>query len=839
MLTLAILAVMYSCNPTELPAKNSRASLIDNRDGALNGKAFIYPDNPTVLAGPNYGPDQVRMSDFLDPMPRLITMNSSLTGDCSQMFFSFPVTIEDCILSLSKESRPAQPLTRKSDGTFIFPADSPEFYQVNTLYHINLVKDRFFKMMSLAYQETQKMDSLEIPKSIPYYLMNSKLFWFKAMSSIDRRIFNHDYLVSYAQCELEGNASFSPAGPTLCFGGVKDFPKFSFVQDPSVIYHEMGHALISIMMNLRNGTGPSSYHPFRSNLGSYGYSEAGAIGEGLSDYFSFIMNGRERFGEFALGKIYNQARPLSERDRLHKIPGLSETSSGRLSYPHFLLYDPNNPKDLFESVHYAGQIVSHYLVALTKSLKNSCSTTGMTKSQAHEKVTSWIMLLIAETLSELGDLNARGIDNFNFPLSGSYYFNNLDPTHSYLWTQYNNPINFRRFFQVFGKNINKYISAFNPPHVGLCPSFDSNKSEKLLDDYGLLLFKTYNDNGTSTKDINITYQDSVIQYSSVLTPVNESNRRKSVLISKELIELAERSNEHPNRASAFIIDNSSDIQAILKELLYKGLTVPISSNVAGTEYNNGNIQISPGEILGLIPNLFNKSNTTMAGVQILATDWDHVDIFNTSTGDYRPCVLDAKTTQDQGGETQNTCDDPTLTNFKRLIKNQNTNNFPSEAVAPACLVLLEDKQNNQARWVSQNEFRKKQNLALMEKDCLGYSTSQAIDEDFSFNPHECLVRFLPGGQDAMFSKISPQKTYYESVIQESKEGSFNLGNVLLMEVNKWVPPGTKFRCRLRARFSNCSDCYANSTSNNDDFIDAEFNGHRPFKIINFDFEVND
>ena len=113
------------------------------------------------------------------------------------------------------------------------------------------------------------------------------------------------------------------------------------------------------------------------------------------------------------------------------------------------------------------------------------------------------------------------------------------------------------------------------------------------------------------------------------------------------------------------------------------------------------------------------------------------------------------------------------------------------------------------------------------------------DEDFTFNPHECLVRFLPGANDANFSKIDPQKTYYETVVKQLENPTFNSGNILIMEVNKWIPPGTKFRCRMRARFSNCSDCYTNTSSADDDYIDAEFNGSKPFKVINFDFDIND
>jgi hypothetical protein len=841
-LTLTLLA---SCNPTELTPKNAKSSVMAN-DGSLTGMAYVYEDSPYVLGGPNYGPRNVSMASFLNPIAKLITPNNSLTGNCTMNFYGPGVTINDCVRSLSKASASTQPLPRKADGTYIFPTDSSEFYQVNSLYHVNLANKVFHEKLNFAYQQAMTLDLYGEPKSIPSYLMGSKLFWFKAMSSIDKKIFNFDYLTTYSQCDLEGNASFNPTGPTLCFGGLKNYPGFYFIQDPSIIYHELGHAYIALMMNLRNGVNSTNYHPLRSNLGGLGYDEAGSIGEGVADYFSYMMNKRERIGEFALGKIAKQARPLTESDDLHRIPGIEETAEGRLSYPQFLLYDPNNPDVIFEDVHYAGQIVSHYLVALTKELKTSCSLTTQ-QDGGHDQATSMVLLLLSETLSELGDLNARGVDgyngagNFSIPLTGAdNFFVNLDDTNSFLWSQFNNPVTYRRFFQTFAKNINKYISFYNPPvtiRQGLCPLFTKDKSEKLLDDYGLLLFKTYNDNGNSTKNRNTNIKDVVSQYATpTLTPVSENNRRKSVLVSKELIELSTRTTENPDRVGFYIIDNGTDMEAVLKELLYKGFTVPTSPNVSGTIYNNNNIRISPGEILGLIPNLLNNSNSTMAGVQLLATDWDHVHITETQTGHFKPCVIDSMTTEEQGGEKNGTCTS-TETNYNRLIKNTSTNSFPLSAAAPVCMVLSEEGETS--KWVSQNEYRKKQGLSLLDKDCLGYSTSAVSDQDFTFNPHECLVRFLPGANEAFYSKIEPQKSYYESVAKISEEGNFNIGNVLLLEVNKWIPPGTKFRCRLRARFSNCSDCYTDGNFSNDDFIDSDYNGHKPFKVINFDFEIND
>lgn len=829
-LFLPLLGILSACNPTEITGSGVKSSVISN-DGSFDGKAYVYKDSPAIFAGKNYGPSNPDMGSFLDRNAELVTDNTNLTGDCSiDLFFygNHKVSLEGCLRVLS-DTDSTQVVPRLENRTFIFSPGTPEFYQTNTLYHLSLGTNTFLSKLSYAYKEIHALP-LSIPKSIPSYLRNSKLFWFKAMSSIDTKLFKYDYLTAFANCTAEdGAAYYSPAGPELCFGFQSEIPGFQFAQDPSVIYHELGHALVSVMLNMRNGTSSSDYHLYRSGMGFLGYDEAKSINEGIADYYSFVINKRTHVGEWALGRTFKQSRALDESDPLH-ISGIEETPEGRLSYPQYLLYDPNNPDRIMEDEHYAGQIVTHYLVALTKTLKNECNLTSE-KDGGHDKVTSYMMLLLSESLSELGDLKAKGVDDFGAPFASNIFFNNLDDKNSWLWSQTVNPITYRKFFQVFAKNIYKYITG------NLCPGFEKNESEKLLDDYGLLLFKTYNNNGNSTKDRSLDYNDAVYFIPTQgLTPVSEDNRRKSVLISKQLIELAQKTTTHAERVGFYIIDNRSDIDFFLKQLLFKGFTVPLSSGVASVDYNNNNILISPGEVVAVIPNLLNNSNSTMAGVQLLANDWDHVDVVDESTGNFKPCVIDSVTTVDQGAESGRTCTS-TDTEYQRLIKNPITGKFPARAAAPVCLVQLEE--GTSSRWVSQNEFRKKQGMSLLDKDCLGYTSTGSSDTDFTFNPHECLVRFLPSANEAFFSRIDSQKTFYESVVKVSDRGEFNYGNLLVMEVNKWIPPGTKFRCRMRARFSNCSDCYTDGTNANDDFLDYEYNGSKPYKVINFDFDVND
>ncbi|MEX0797926.1 MAG: hypothetical protein WD025_00680, partial [Bacteriovoracaceae bacterium] len=60
----------------------------------------------------------------------------------------------------------------------------------------------------------------------------------------------------------------------------------------------------------------------------------------------------------------------------------------------------------------------------------------------------------------------------------------------------------------------------------------------------------------------------------------------------------------------------------------------------------------------------------------------------------------------------------------------------------------------------------------------------------------------------------------------------------VMEVSKWIAPGTTFSCRFRARFSNCSDCF-NDPDTGEEYMDYELAGEKPYKVINFKFTVID
>lgn len=840
--------ILTGCNPAQVTKSGTRSSF----GATYENSAYVFRESPSVIAGGSYGLP-VDIAKFVSGEAAFITSKTQLKTDCSITFESnliFPTlntrTETDCIDSRSVKDPSEVALTKQADGSWSFPIGSDEFYQVNTLYHINLAKQKFLgkigKAMTKLHTSYSGLDPRSAlnnqQKQIPLYLKDSNLFWFKAITPTLDSYFKYNYLTSYSNCSLDRNASFSPAGPELCFGKDATKPSLKFAQDPSVVYHELGHAFVSLMMNYRNGTTSSSYTTLRSNLGQLYYDEAGAINEGLADYFSYMVNGRTHMGEWALGRFFKASRPLSENDPMH-IEGVDTTPEGRLSYPQFLHYDPNYPTLPAEVIHYAGQITSHYLVALTEELKTACYANSAVDEQ-HDSATDIVVGVIAETLSEIGDLRAVGLDTSSGTAINTTagYFNNLDPESSFVWTHVMNPTNYRRFYQIFAKNLNKMLKGYPE-----CASYSSTNVEKLLDDYGLLLFKTYNNDLDSTTFNNddASYVPLNSYLSRTLTPVASANRRKTVLVSKSLVSLA--SGTETGRPVAYIVDSRTSINAILSALLFKGTPVQPTTGLAGTEYNNGNSKISPGEIVGVIPNILNSSNSTIAGVQVLANDWDHVKfdaatLGSTTSIKFNPCIFSGDDlTVDQGGLSCTS----TLKTYKKAVSSVVASApYAGQAVAPVCYVQYTEA--GSTKWVSQNEFRiKSTGLNLMDKDCLGYTANYAsTNPDLGFNPHSCLVRFLPGGDHAVMSKIEPQKTFSETLASTTgATPKFNSSSALLMEVNKWVQPGTKFRCRLRVRFTNCDDCYHDSARANDDYLDHEYNGAKPYKIINFDFEVRE
>lgn len=780
---LCLFVVLSSCVPSQNgggKGKRSRGATTNNDTFSVSPNFGRYlDDNPIVLSGNTNLESSADLGQFLNQNQRYITDNQFLIHPCE----AGGQTVSNCLEVRKDESSNYITATQ---NRWAFDTKTDEFLQVQTFANMKDITTKFHDTLEFSYSLSQ---GYGYESSIPFELFSSAdtAYWFKT-----------GILKGYSNCGVENNAFYDPAGNSVCLGHISVTPPLYVATDPTVTWHEMGHAFNKVAMNMRHRAFESSIDE-ESSLGYLFYDEAGSLGEGLSDFYALFMNNRTLFAEWGLGRYLRQARPLSEAESLH-APGVSQTPEGRLSYPTYITYDPNEPDKPFEDVHYAGQIPSHFFNAFYESLQDS-TICGLSQDLSLKMTYH----LIYETLAELGDQTATGSGTLT--TNPASYKVNLDPTNAVEWMAKNKPITFRRFFQVFSKY---FLRTLGNSAFSICNGREYYRDdyEKLLDSYGLLLFKTYDEDGGNKTS----------GHDGPNTTVTITNRVKSQLINKNLLILDKRENS----ASAFVIDNQSDIKAAIESLILNGRISSISSQIDGNfAFNNGNAQISPGEVVGVAVNLFNNSNSTMAGVHLLANDWDHVKggAPCNNLGDSFPLDSEGAADLTSGEGSQGGCDYVTRYNGKEpLIE-------PLEELAPVCLVELPD--SDATKWVTQDKMRT--SLGLAKSNCLGGENSLT----------DCFLRSIKGADHAYYSRIEPQLTWAESLKNSDGVPTFNTSNVIFFEVSPWIPPGTTFNCRLRASFSNCDDCFHDASNNSDDYLDFEFAGAKPFKIINFKFTVID
>jgi hypothetical protein len=747
---LILFGIIFSaCTPNVgSSGLRSRDTSAQNITGAnlSEGQGYILADNPIILSGnanldPNYDLNKLLSPAYITANGYLQTDNAACSG------------LMPCYKVFSERN---SSVLQTSDGKWAYNSTTAEFLEVNTFYHMSKIFSLFFSQLDMFRQGHSSSYDSAIPSVFTY---------------------TTDPLIIYANCAVADNASFDPATYTLCFGSLSGTPKMKFAQDSSIIYHEVGHYFQRLQLNFRNAVSSNLSPQPQADLGTVFYNEAGSIGEGLSDYYSYYVNGRTHLGEWAVGRTLNASRPMTESDPLH-APGVSADPSQRLSYPQFLDYDPNFPLTISEDVHSSGMIMSHYLVALTEDLRTTCL---MDKTSA----SALVINLLSETLAELGDFTSKGTNN------GSVGKINLNATNARDWFRIANPVNYRSFTQTFAKNLYQNLQRFPACNGSL---YDQDKIESLIDDYGLLLFRTYNQHRN--------FADPTTKPNVAVNPVN---RKKSTLISKSLIKL----DPTPNASTAFIIDAQSQLVQTIADLEAAGVinSGDLSQTPSTLPYNNGNARVSPGEIFALSPNMYNDSNATMGGVQVLANDWNHVD---PATGS--PYIFNQWPLSSEGGVAA-----PTTA----------TENF-----SPVCLIQSKSADGTSTQWITQNIYRQK--VALDKTMCLDSSNTTTSDKD-------CFIRAVKGVDQAYFSKINSKSTYGQTMTdpQTHEARGLEWSNVILFQVSKHVPPGTVVNCRLRARFTNCEDCYHDTTRENYDYKDLDYNGSTPYKIIQLQFSIID
>lgn len=756
------------------------------------GYGYVLLDDPISLTQNENLSRTENLTSLISRSGQFISNGSTLTATCSFSDGYTTASLSNCFKVLNnRNSTPTPPI----NGKWPYVPGTKEFLDVNTYYHSNKAISLYNTGLGFGLNRSY----LFANSSLPGGVVSDKSFWDKDTITT----FNKTLSI-FSDCnEIAGNASFNPAKFEVCFGSSTLESSFKFSTDPDIVYHELGHMFIKNMLNIRNRVTPITTLNTDLGRGSSFYSEASAINEGLADFLTYLNTQRTIFSRWALG-FESYPRLMSESQPDH-APGISETTDGRLFYPTYVNYAAQISETLHRACdwsggaykcgdksHQAGQIVSSFMVALTKDLKTTCGFD-------HTNASKYMIALLSETFAELGDIKNNG--NNNSALFGN--FSNITSSgesYAYDWTMTTNPINMRRFFQTFSRKTLGLI-----PSIFVCPLYTQNQLEKLLDNYGLLLFKSYNDNGNDKNKGQTAPQGTGTV---AITQVSNANRLKTVLVSKSLVGFPTGA----GATKAYVFDNQLQIRSILESMSFGGNPITISTMTpADLRFNNGNGKISPGEVIGLALNLKNTSNSTVGGVQILANDWDHGEKYSITNTKLKPCKLsDGFPLETEGGSTAAECSTGDEANL-----------------LPICYVQY--RSANETKWISQKEFKSLNS----DFDCLDNT-----------KPESCLLRSIPQMNSAFYSKIDPGKTWGETLTSGLTNASttYSAGNIMLFEVNKWIPPGTSFMCRFRARFTNCSDCYhdpARASSDNDDYRDNDFAAEAPFRLLNLQFTVTD
>jgi hypothetical protein len=778
-ISLIIVLFLFSCGYPDNSGSPTEGATAANQTSEIPANSSrILEDNPIILTGNYQLNTPVNYNSILGRVA-YITSNDNLISDCQGK-------IPSCISILQDPY--SAPITKNS-GNWAFDPNSDNFLQVNALYHLDKQVAKFQNNLSVDFNAAFSPNANYVT-SFPSDLYTNGKNWRKGST-----------LVGYVLTDLPNNATFDPAVYTITFGQDSTNDQVKMVQDPTVIYHENGHNLNQIMMNFRNPQDRALV-----DLGSLFYDEAGSIGEGLTDWFSFLMNQRTHVFEWAFGRFLDAGRPMRENDYLVPPP-ISLDADSRLAYPTYLDFNANNPGEITEDVHYAGQIWSFFMVEVVNFLNTNC---GVSTSTANDMVFN----VLAQSFSEMGDLTAKGNDQTP---AGQYRIN-LDPVNSRQWINQITPLNYRRFSQTFARF---FMWIYNDSTTFKCGngSVDlKNSMEQILDAYGLLNFTTYNENGNSY--VLETGTDIPVGHYGTNRSINILNKKKSVSITKEMLTFA----PDVNSPSAFVFDNREDMLSVLQALQQSGQIGQISPQLEpDIPYNNGNGQISPGELVGVSLNVFNSSNSMIGGMEIYGNDWDHVS-------DGKPCNTfgDQWPPVGSGGADSSGEIPPYSPGDCNYITRTNGGIEPGEAevtdpLYPVC--FAQNIKGNATTWVTQDEYIKLNNI----------SVDKCLDP---LNPKDCLIKAIPGADWATFSKLNPYSTWAKTMTEtNSTAPTFNVNNIILFETSKFIPPGTTFNCRFRIRFGNCANCWQTPAYGYDDFLDYQWSGGEPFKILPLQFTV--
>lgn len=226
---------------------------------------------------------------------------------------------------------------RSTKGRFDFPTSFVMTFDSGTkrrLSHPRYLETSMYYHLMLAYDQAIKMGARELDQPFE-----------EGSTTKPRLTFDPWARPDPANSSTVDNAYYSHADKGMHFSWYN--PSYGFRQpaaDPSVIYHEYGHAVMYRLNSLWSGL---SYTPEERG-------DSGAIGEGFADYFAMLVSGGSSMAEIFFGSKDARHASLSP-DYCQLVP----------------IYDPDDEVCYSDHgktrIHPAGQLFSGLAMRLTQS----------------------------------------------------------------------------------------------------------------------------------------------------------------------------------------------------------------------------------------------------------------------------------------------------------------------------------------------------------------------------------------------------------------------------------------------------------------------------------------
>ena len=207
-LIFSFLLIIEGCISNSGKGKRTvNGQVVNNSSTVDKFHGRVLRDNPVILSG-NYNlPADTKIGKYLLHAQDYITSNNTLVGSCQDI-----TDINNPCYRVYQDQY--SPPLISSDYKWAFPAETLEFNQVHTFYHMGRLIETFqanlntyYKLLHLDSFGSQKTPSYYT--SIPYSLYAELGHWGSLTT-----------LQGYSNSDVENNSSFSPSAAAFKFSNV-------------------------------------------------------------------------------------------------------------------------------------------------------------------------------------------------------------------------------------------------------------------------------------------------------------------------------------------------------------------------------------------------------------------------------------------------------------------------------------------------------------------------------------------------------------------------------------------------------------------------------------------